>query len=287
MRRIFSKRGYTLAEVTIALFSIGILGMALTMFSSTSTRFIARNLATNHSHEAARIASMELLRDLRDAATSFRQFNYDGTSYTTVTAVATTDVDALTGLYAGNRTNGITYRQIFAGPLVMTTNTTPTTTSIAFTFPPGTTLPIAGDKVNIPLVSQPYDITAVSVSGTTVTLTLGQPVGYTLNTVSPNLITGNFYRKVAFTVYNNELRYHPNFNGANRDTYKVVRNCITSPLPFSLLFKSDGSTDSNSVRVSLEITDLGYSQQKFGNGTTTLYTVIPARNQPTVLATAN
>jgi len=150
-------------------------------------------------------------------------------------------------------------------------------------------MPIAGDKVALPLISQEYDITAVSTSGSVATLTLGQAVGYTLDTTSPNIVTGYFYRKVAYTVYKNELRFHSNFNGANRDTYRVVRPGITSPKPFTLLFTSAGATNTDglNVRVSLELTDLGYSEQKFANGTTTLYTVIPARNQPTVLSSTN
>jgi hypothetical protein len=288
MRSLPSRRAFTLVEMSITLFSVAMLGVVLSLFSSSSSRFIARNLATNHSHEATRISSQELLRDLRDSASGFRLFNYDGTNFTDITPVATADQDVLTGQYAGTRANGVRFRQAIAGPLTMTSNTTPASTAVTFTFPNGATLPIAGDKLTLPLISKEYDITAVSGSGTSVTVTLGQPVGYTLNTTSPNLIAGYFYRRVALTVFNNELRFHPNFNGASRATCRVIRGGITSPQPFTLLFPAGGGdTERLNVRVSLELTDLGYSKQKFGNGTTTLYTVIPARNQPTVLSSTN
>jgi hypothetical protein len=289
MRRPLPNRAFTLVEMSITLFSISMLGIALLMFSSGSSRFISRNLATNHSHEATRISSQSLLKELRDAATSFRLVEFDGTNYTDVTAAPTSDNDVLSGQIASNRTNGVRYRQLIAGPAAMTSNTTPTSTSLTFTLPAGSKIPAAGDKLALPLISQEYDITAASGSSNSVTVTVSPAVGNTLNVTSPNLVTGYFYRRVAFTVYDRQLRFHPNFTGANRGTFKVVRNGITSPKPFSLLFPTGTGTTSDalSLRVSMEITDLGYSARKFVNGTGTLYSVIPARNQPTPLSANN
>lgn len=289
MRTFSCRRGFTLAEMMMTLFSIGILGMVLTLFTSTTSRYVSRNLATNHSHEATRISAQSLLKDMRDAASSFELVSFDGTSYTDVEPSVTSDKDVLTGQYASTRTNAVRFRQVYAGPLAMTAATTTTSTTLKFTFPAGTTLPVVGDKVVLPLITQEYDITGVSVSGTSVTVTLGKAVGYTLNVTSPNIVTGYFYRRVAFSVYNNELRFHSNFTGANANTYRVVRGGITSPQPFSVLFTDPLAfkSDATAVRVSLELTDLGYSQQKYANGTTTLYTVIPARNQPTPLSKTN
>jgi len=289
MRTLSYRRGFTLAEMMMTLFSLGILGMVLTLFTSTTSRYVSRNLATNHSHEATRISAQNLLKDMRDAASSFELVSYDGTSYTDVEPSVTSDKDLLTGQYASTRTNAVRFRQIYAGPLAMTAATTTASTTLKFTFPAGTTLPIPGDKVVLPLITQEYDITGVAVAGTSVTVTLAKPVGYTLNVTSPNIVTGYFYRRVAFSVYNNELRFHSNFTGANANTYRVVRTGITSPQPFSVLFTDALAfkSDATAVRVSLELTDLGYSEQKYANGTTTLYTVIPARNQPTPLSKTN
>jgi prepilin-type N-terminal cleavage/methylation domain-containing protein len=288
MRRFSKYRAFTLVEMLLTLSLVGMLSVVLILFSSTSSRFIARNLATNHSHEATRISAQELLRDLRDSASGFRLFNTNGTTFTDITPDATADVDVLTGQFAGTRTNGVRFRQLVAGPLVMTTDTTPTSTTVKFTLPAGAAVPIVGDKLSLPLITREYDITGVSGTSGIITVTLQQPVGYTLTAASPNMITGNVYRRVALSVLNNELRFHPNFNGANRSNYRVIRGGITSPQPFTVLFPASGAeTDGLNIRVSMEFTDLGYSNQKFGNGTTTLYTVIPARNQPTVLSSTN
>jgi hypothetical protein len=120
-------------------------------------------------------------------------------------------------------------------------------------------------------------------------VTIAAPIGYTLNTTSPNVVTGYFYRRVAFTVYNHQLRYHPNFTGAARNTFNVVREGVMSPKPFSLLFPTSASisTDALNLRVSMEIADLGYSARRYKSGVTTLYTVFPPRNQPTAVASTN
>lgn len=288
MRHTHSQRGFTLAEMLVTMFAVGVLGVGLTLFSYTGTRFVSRNLATNHSHESTLTSAQSLLKELRDSASSFRLFNFDGTNYTDITPVGTADVDTLTGQFAGTRANGVRFRQIYAGPLKMTANAAASATTLSFSFPAGTVAPVVGDKLMLPLVSEEYDITGVS-GGTTKTITIATPVGFTLNATSPNIITGYFYRRVAFSVYNNQLRFHPDFNGSNKNSFRVIRSGITSPKPFALLFPTASSsvTEALNLRVSMEITDLGYSSRKFGNGTTTLFSVIPARNQPTVLSSTN
>jgi prepilin-type N-terminal cleavage/methylation domain-containing protein len=289
MRRHPYQRAFTLIEMMVTLGVIGMLGITLGLFTSSSSRFITRNLATNHSHEATRMSDQRLLKELRDSGSSYRLFTYDGSTYTDISPVATNEVDALSGQFAGTRANGVRFRQMVAGPLTLTTSTAPTAMALTFSTPTGTTIPVVGDKVVMPLISQEYDVTAVSGSGTTRTVTIATPIGYTLNTTAPNLVTGYIYRRVAFTVYNQELRYHANFTGTARDTYEVVRGGVTSPSPFSLIFTTATaiSSDALNLRVSMELADLGYSARRYKTGVTTLYTVFPPRNQPTAVASTN
>jgi type II secretory pathway pseudopilin PulG len=289
MRRSHALRAFTLLEMTITLGVIGLLGIALLVFTTSSSRFITRNLATNHTHEATRMSSQRLLKELRDSGSSFRLLNFDGTNYTDISPVATNEADALSGQYAGTRANGVRFRQLVAGPCTLTTSTTPTATTLIFSIPAGTIAPVVGDKVVMPLITQEYDVTAVSGSGTTRTVTISTPIGYTLNTTAPNVVTGYFYRRVAFTVYNNQLRFHGNFTASARNTFDVVRSGVMSPRPFSLLFPTSSSisSDALNLRVSMEIADLGYSARRYQTGVTTLYTVFPPRNQPTAVASTN
>lgn len=281
------QRAFTLIELLLTLGWVGVLGLGLVLFTSVSSRFVARNLATNHSHEATRISSQTLLTELNDSASSFRLLNFNGTTYNDVTPTGSSEVDKLSGQFIGTRANGVRFRRMVGGPFAMTANTTPASTTLSFNFTDGsgTFLPKAGDKVVLPLISREFDVTAVGGG----TVTISPAVGFTLNVDSPNLITGYFYRRAAFIVAGQELRYHEEFYGASQSTYRVVRGGITSPQPFSLLFPSVGalSSDSLNLRVSMEITDLQYSARRFGNGTTTLYSIFPPRTQPTALTATN
>jgi prepilin-type N-terminal cleavage/methylation domain-containing protein len=292
MRRS-SQHAFTLVEMLMTLGLVGILGVTLMTFTATSTRFVARNLATNHSQEATRLSSQTLLKELRDSASMFRLFNADGDTFTEVTAKSTAELDPLSKQYVSNRTNGVRFRQLLGGPFPLIENIEPTDVAMTFSFQSPTTpgyVPIVGDKVFLPLVSREFDIVAVSGAfEPNGTVTVNLPIGYTLNCESPNVITGYFYRRVAFTVAGEELRYHPNFTGDARTEYRVVRGGVTSPKPFSLLFSTptDLSSDALALRVSMEFTDLAYSARKFGTGTTTLHSVFSLRNSPPPLKSTN
>lgn len=164
--------------------------------------------------------------------------------------------------------------------------------------------PKIGDKIQIPLlsgVSGEYDVLSVTMTaptggGTTVTGVVGisPPLGYTIYTtgttpagvVNP-VTTGYFYQRVGYTVYKNQLRFHsylpkPPYTPRTGDPAPiVVRNNITSPRPFALLFPSSTSAvDLTNLRVSLEAYDLSYSSKVYGNGTTTLQAIVPSLNNP-------
>jgi len=105
----------------------------------------------------------------------------------------------------------------------------------------------------------------------TVAINVPGGFGYTIDaTTSGNTTTGYFYREVAFSAYARQLRFHPNFTSTNKSTFTVVREGITSPKPFALLFNpTGGSTDNMALRASLEFHDRNYTARRFQNGTAT------------------
>jgi prepilin-type N-terminal cleavage/methylation domain-containing protein len=123
----------------------------------------------------------------------------------------------------------------------------------------------------------PYQLTA-DVTSTSTTLTFNFSVGGKLP-----------YREVAFTVYNNELRYHSEYNGTSKSKYTVVRDKVTSPKPFSLLYPTSSSTttDGLNLRLSLEYYDTNYSARKFTAGTITLQATVPPRVRPPLISSTN
>jgi prepilin-type N-terminal cleavage/methylation domain-containing protein len=289
---------FTLIELLAALGVFSVVSLGLLSLSSFSTRLIARNFATNHSHEAMRISGLTLLRTLNEAASPFRLVQFNGTTYAEVVTAVSTDVDTSTQYLVSNRANGVRFRRLAGGPYRLTANTTPSSTTLTFDFGVNGAVPYVpqvGDKVVFPLLAREFDISAVvqtpSAGSPTgrVTISEADGIGFTINTTTTgNITTGYFYRSSAFTVFNNQLRYHDNFTGASRANFRVIRDKVTSPRPFALLYLSaTDEVDALNLRVSLEFYDPDYTARQFTNGTTTLQSVIPPRNRPTPVSSTN
>jgi len=285
-----TRHAFTLAEMMVALAVFATVSLGLFTFTATSLRLVGRNLATNHSHGNMRVSDQELLYNLHASASPFVLITYNGTAYADATATSTSDVDAFTQQNISNRTNGVRFRLAGGGPYQLTASTTSASTSLTFNFGVGSAVPYVpevGDKVVLPLLSSSFDITAVTqtptVANPTGIITISAPLGFAVNTTTAgNVTTGYFYREVAYTVYNNQLRYHANYTGSNQGNYTIVRDDVTSPNPFALLFAPSAPTSTGlNLRLSLEFYDIDYySARNYKNGTVTLQAVIPPRAQP-------
>ena len=282
--------------ISIGIFSL--VSLALLAFGATSSRLIARNLATNHSHETMRISDLELAHDLHNSASAFRLIDFDGTTYTDSSPTATTDRDTTGQLSISTRSNGVRFRELAGGPYRFSSDAKATDTKLKFDFGVGGKLPYvpqAGDKIAIPLIAREFDITAVVKAPTagntngTVTISDSTGLGFTIDaTTAGNITTAYFYREVAYTVYGGQLRFHANYTGASKGSYTVVRDKITSPKPFALLFTPGSSiSDGLALRISLEAYDSSFSARKFTGGTVTLQTIVPPRNVPTPVSSTN
>ncbi|MEP6669919.1 MAG: prepilin-type N-terminal cleavage/methylation domain-containing protein [Chthoniobacter sp.] len=285
-----TRSAFTLVELLIAMLVFSMVSVGLFAFTSGSLRLVGRNLATNHSHEVMRVSDQELLYNLHASATAFSLITFNGTTYADATPTATTDQDPFTQQYISTRANGVRFRLLAGGPYKLTTSTISTTTSLTFDFGVGGTVayvPQVGDKVVLPLLSREFDITAVTktptAGSTTGTVTITPVIGFTVDaTTAGNVTTGYFYRSVAYTVYNNQLRYHANYTGAAKSSYRIIRDRITSPKPFGVLFVTTSSPSSTglNLRMSLEFYDTNYSARQYIGGTVTLQAVVPPRVQP-------
>ncbi len=301
---------FTVAELIIAGSVMVILSVGIMSYTSSTMRMVARNLATNHSHEAARGSLERMLSEVHNSASRFQLMNFDGTTYTDVTATVTSDQDAYSRQYVSGRANGVRFMRLAGGPYKLTGNGTTTAiastdTTLEFDFSGGTYTPAVGDQLQIPLISRDFDITTpapVRTTGNKWKVTLGNAIGFSLITATGTttsglswtnpVTTGCFYQRVGYTVLNNQLRFHPYLTDppypatvVSSDVPVAIRSYVTSPKPFGLLFPTSTSTvtDGTSLRVSLEAYDTNYSARLFMNGTTTLQAVIPSRNQPPIL----
>lgn len=283
--------GFTLVELATATGVFAMISLGLLSVTSVTTRLMARNLTTNHSHEAVRTSGNRLLADLHDAASPFTLINFDGSTYSNVSPAASSDVDPLSTQTISQRANGVTFRKFAGGPYqIVTGAVAPAATSLTFNFSAGggpTYAPQVGDKFILPVIKQIFEITAVTTAPTagnplgTVSFSPTQ-LGYAIDPTDANPMTGYFLRRVAYTVWQGQLRYHPNFTGGGLNTSIAVRQNITSPRPFSFLFATPTApvADLENLHVSMEAYDTGFSARRFLSGTTTLQTVISARTQP-------
>jgi len=302
--------GYTVVEMIVAGAVAVLLSVGLMNYSSSTLRLVARNVATNHSHETARGSLERMLAEIHTSASRFQLINFDGTTYTDVTAAVSSDKDLYSQQYVSNRANGVRFLRLGGGPVKLTGNgaataVAATDTTLEFDFTGSSYTPGVGDVLQIPLISHEYNITdAVKTTGNKWKVTLGNAVGFSFITATgtttsgitwTNPVTvGFFYQRVGYTVLNNQLRYHPYLTDppypatpASNDVPVVVRDNVTSPKPFGLLFPTSTSTvtDATYLRISLESYDTKYSARLFQNATTTLQSIIPSRNQPPTLST--
>lgn len=303
-------KAFTLVELMVASAMFAIFSVGVMAYASSALRMAARNLATNHSHEAARGSLERLLSEGHKSASRFQLITFNGTTYTDVDETVSGDRDAYTQQYVSARANGVRFMRLAGGPYKLTGNGTCSTiattdTTLEFDFGGSGYTPRVGDKLQIPLLTREFDIVAPApthTSGGRWMVTLSSAVGYSIITSSGTtnsgldltdpVIVGLFFQRVGYTVLNNQLRFHPHLTGppypatvAADDVPTVIARNVTSPKPFGLLFPaaSGSLSDATNLRVSLESYDTQYSARLFLNGTTTLQAVIPSRNQPPIL----
>jgi len=290
MRRLRTA-AFTLPELTIGAVVFSFTALMAAAFLASSARLVGRNFTTNHSHDTVRNSSQRLLADLHNAGSGFRLLDFNGTAYTDATPSVTADRDQLSQLWLSQRTNGVRYRRQAGGPYRVTQYSASNPDRLQFQFgSPLTYTPQAGDRLLLPLVNREYTVTSVismpSSSNTLGTVQLDRALGFTINT-SGNITTGSFFRRAAFTTWNNQLRYHANFQGTSQNSFIVVRTGVTSPKPFSVLFPTAASTNTDALqlRVALESYDGQTSARRYLTGTSSLLSVIPPRTMPTLLST--
>ncbi|MDB6152898.1 MAG: hypothetical protein JWL90_1351 [Chthoniobacteraceae bacterium] len=281
----WSRGAFTLVEVIVATAVFSIISVALLGFMSMSMKMVSRNLATNHSHNEARLAASRLFNDLHSAASVFTLVNYDGSSNSDISTTISNPVavDTLSGLtLSAQRANCVRFYKLVAGPCRMTS--TPTATSTILTFDVPAALDV-NDRLSIPLISDSFSITAVTPAFTgtqtaSKAITIDHAITYNFKDSAANVTTGYFYRPVAYSVVGNQLRYHAKFQGSDQNTFTPIRNNITSATPFSLLYLAGSAlTTGRQLRVSLETNDMQFNNLKFLGAATTYQTVITLLNQ--------
>ncbi len=289
MKRLTSKAGFTLVEFMIASGIFSVVSAGLMSFSWLATQMIAKNLGVNQGHTSARYSNMRLWQEAHDSYSDFTliTFGANATYVDSLAAATSADLDLICGYNLSNRANGFRFYTLSGGPCQLKSNTTSTTTDLTFALTgvssdPPAYVPRIGDKIRIPLVGVELDIANVLSSPTAgnsqFQVRTAQSIGYTFANTSTATTTGYFYRKVGFSVFNNQLRFHkylPTSSGpVSTDDIVVVADSVTSPSPFSFVCSNGGQPAITHLHVSLETYDTQYSGRLYNGSALTLQTTV-------------
>jgi type II secretory pathway pseudopilin PulG len=268
MRLHSSKRsGLTLAELSVTMGVVGVLGLIIYSVLNISTILGAKNTATNTAHQQARVAMLEMLQDLHGSVSLPSLLNPDGSG----------------------KASGISFQQWGAAPNasgVMTPNGGPHKINgdavaaghnkvIHIVVTSGQPTPVVGQRLIVPTHQIEDDIAAVSVgSDVSVTLqhdlpvsilgaasTIGDVVCYITDRCSYNVVASNGQYKLQF---------------ANTQGTRDIVNDITNPTPFSIPSTPAGALYYRFVAaIDLSTSDPSYSNRGYKSANILLNGQVP------------
>jgi hypothetical protein len=222
-------------------------GIALCSLLNVSLVLGAKNVAMNTAHQQARTAMMQMLEDLHSAVSLPYLVNKDGTTANQTEPAA-----------------GISFQQISSGPHKIIADASPTQNQITLRLTPqssGTPTVSVGQRLIIPTHQIEDDITAVSSSGNTVTVTLAHNLPVAVSGTSTYMIVALITDRCAYTVSNGNLQWQ---GTTAKKSFAVVGSDITTDLPFSIPQTSAGALYYRFVSaINLSTADPNYSNRGF------------------------
>ena len=253
--------GRTVIELIFTVALMGALGLIVYSLLSTGTILGAKNAAVNTAHQQARTAMLQMKQDLHSTI-SLPQL-----------------VDANGSVVAGGGpAAGISFQLWSIGPLKIAADSAAGSTLVKVTVPAGTAAPVVGQRLIVPTHQIEENITAVSSSGTTYSLTLANSIANAISgTGSPTNYNIVCYitDRCSYLVNNQELRW----NGpTTRKAFSVMGNNITSSAPFTTPNTPAGALYYRFVAaIDLSTCDLKYNNRGFKSANILLNGQVPIR----------
>jgi prepilin-type N-terminal cleavage/methylation domain-containing protein len=257
-------RAFTLIEMLIAVAIMAVVGGILFTTLWHGTILFARNTAINVAHQQARIAVIQIEKDLHSCV-SVPQL-----------------IDANRNPIGGNGpAAGIAFQHFAAGPFRVAAGTYLANQKSIDLITNGVQ-PKVGQRLNIPTHSIESYIQSVSGSGTTRRVTLEQnltnDVMTTLEGIPVN-VTGFLTDQVTYIVESGQLRFYPK---RGNTTFTVMTSNITSPIPFSIPLTPAGAPYNRFVAaINLSTADTGTSNRGFRAANMFLNSMVPYRSRLT------
>ncbi len=243
-----TNRGYTLIELGIVSTMFSTVGIALCSLLNVSLVLGAKNVAMNTAHQQARTAMVQMLQDL----------------HATVSLPYLVDKN---GVIANDQTKpaaGIGFQELSSGPHKITADATTSQNqvSLRLTSQNGVTPTVSvGQRLIIPTHQIEDDITAVSGSGSNVTVTLAHNLPVVVSGTTTYMIVALITDRCAYTVANGSLQWQ---GSTAKKSFAILGNDITSDSPFSIPQTAAGALYYRFVSaINLSTADPTYSNRQF------------------------
>ena len=247
MKLCKNNRGYTLIELGVVSTVFGTVGVALCSLLNVSLVLGAKNVAMNTAHQQARTAMIQMLQDLHSAIS--------------LPYLVDTNGNQVTG---SGPAAGVGFQELSSGPHKINTDVTTDQNQVSLTLTPiGGIIPTVsvGQRLIVPTHQIEDDITAVSGSGSNITITLAHNLPVAISGTQTYTIVGLITSRCAYTVANGNLQWQ---GSTAKKAFAVLGSDITSNLPFSTPLTPAGALYYRFVAaINLSTADPNYSNRGF------------------------
>jgi hypothetical protein len=247
MKLCSNNRGYTLIELGVFSTVFSTVGIALCSLLNVSLVLGAKNVAMNTAHQQARSAMMQMLQDLHSAVSLPYLVDVNGNQVSGAGPAA-----------------GISFQEISSGPHKISADATTSQNQVSIRLTPqnGVTPTVSvGQRLVVPTHQIEDDITAVSGSGSNITVTLAHTLPVAISGTTTYMIVALITDRCAYTVANGNLQWQ---GTTAKKSFAVLNNDITSPLPFSTPQTPAGALYYRFVSaINLSTADTNYTNRGF------------------------
>ena len=268
MRSIRSRLcgGFTLVEVVAATGLASLVGYTGYTILNVGLMLFAKNSAINVAHQQARRALLRMENDFHASTSQVQLTNSNGDL-----------LPASAGPEAG-----ISFQILRGGPFLVSANAASGSTTLTVNF--AGTVPLAKQRLIIPLHHVEADIVAVSGSAPQFTVTISQPlkrsIASTFTDASGALTQCNVQafltERVFYTVNAGKLTRHE----ATHPARKLLAAGVVATAPFSLASGSNGAFDRKMVTaLDLSTHDTSTSALGFKSASLMLNATVPVRDR--------
>lgn len=256
-----NNKGYTIVEMGFSSAVFSVVGATLYSLVNMTTLLGAKNTAINTAHDQARTAMVQMSQDLHSAISLPYLVDANGNQVSGAGPAA-----------------GIGFQQWSSGPHKIKTDATTGQNQLTITLTGGAgPVPVAGQRLIIPTHQVEDDITAVTGTSGSLTVTLAHNLPVAVSGTGSYTIVCFITDRCSYKVASGKLQWS---GPTTRQSYSILGTDITSATPFSTPVTAAGALYYRFVSaIDLSTSDATYSNRGFKAANIFLNGQIPARTR--------